>query len=60
MTAIFYDRKEGCNKRFDHVVEMKFGIEQINGAYEQVSQVFFKRSAETLMMARYHLLAVQK
>ena len=60
MTAFFYDRKEGCNKRFDHVVEMKFGIEVVNGVYEQVAQIFFKRSAETLVIARYHLLMVQK
>ena len=60
MTAFFYDCKEGCNKRFDHVVEMKFGIEVVNGVYEQVAQIFFKRSAETLVIARYHLLMVQK
>ena len=60
MTAYFYDRQEGCNKRFDHVEEMKFGIEMLDGTYQHIVQIFYNRSAETLPTDRYYLVMVHR
>lgn len=60
MTAIFFDRVNGGNRRFDGVVEMKFGMMLIDGSYEQIVQIFFPHSAETLKLAEHRLQMVHQ
>lgn len=53
MTVFFHNRVEGGYKRYNHVKEIKFGIESVDGKLTNVTHVFFENEAISLKQDEY-------